>query len=305
MHKLIKKTNKILLVDDVLANIKILSKALAHNDYTLIFSLNGKKALELAIKEKPDLILLDIMMPEMDGYEVCQHLKNNPLTKDIPIIFVTAKDSPKDEAYGLELGAIDYIAKPINVAVLNARVKTHLLLQDKEKQLLRLSMIDGLTGISNRYYLDQWLKQSWEQAKRFKQVISIIMIDIDFFKQYNDHYGHLQGDDCLKQVASCLSDNITRSSDLVARYGGEEFICILPATQQESAEKIAEKLRVQIEQLNIPHISSLIVKHISISLGVASTVPANGSSEKSLIELADKALYQAKKQGRNCVIVYQ
>ena len=302
MKTLIKKMNKILLVDDVLANIKILSKALSKHNYILLFALNGKKALEIAANDKPDLILLDIMMPEMDGYEVCRQLQNNPITKNIPVIFVTAKDSPNDEAYGLGLGAVDYISKPINMMVLNARVKTHLLLQEKENQLLRLSMIDGLTGISNRHYLNQWLKQSWEQAKRSKQFISIIMIDIDFFKQYNDHYGHIQGDECLKQVANCLSSNITRSSDLVARYGGEEFICILTATKQANAVKIAEKLRLQIENLNIPHITSLIVKHISISLGVASTIPENGSQQPSLIELADQALFKAKKQGRNQVV---
>jgi diguanylate cyclase (GGDEF)-like protein len=302
MKTLTKKMNKILLVDDVLANIKILSKALSNNHYIMLFALNGKKALELAVSDKPDLILLDIMMPEMDGYEVCQKLKNNPFTQNIPVIFVTAKDSPNDEAYGLGLGAVDYISKPINMVVLNARVKTHLLLQEKENQLLRLSKIDGLTGIPNRHYLDQWLKQSWYQTKRSQQAISIIMIDIDFFKLYNDHYGHIQGDQCLKQVARCLSSQITRSSDLFARYGGEEFICILTATELVGAVKIAENLRLQIENLNIPHITSLIDKHISISLGVASAIPDNSSQEQSLIELADKALYKAKNLGRNQVV---
>ncbi len=293
---------KILLVDDVISNIKILSKGLPKDLYTVFFALNGKKALELVIQEQPDLILLDIMMPEMDGYEVCKQLKQDPVSRNIPVIFVTAKDSPYDEAYGLKIGAVDYISKPINLLVLNARVLTHLKLKEKEQQLRLLSMHDGLTGIPNRRYMDKWLKQSWQLSKRAQKKISLIMIDIDFFKQYNDHYGHLAGDDCLKQVAESLSQNITRSSDLIARYGGEEFACILSATEQTGAEKMAHKLRQNIEELNIPHLASYITDHITISLGVACLCPRQVSSEHKLIELADNALYLAKHQGRNRIV---
>jgi len=301
MSEPLKNKHKILLVDDVQSNIKLMSKALEKDNYTLIFAADGNKAIKLAIATHPDLILLDIMMPEVDGYAVCKQLKAIPETRDIPIIFVTAKINEEDEMKGFEYGAVDYITKPISFPILSTRVRTHLELKDKTDRLVRYSTIDDLTEIANHRHFITVFGQSWNQAIRAKESVSLIMIDIDFFKRYNDRYGHLKGDDCLSTVANCLADATIRSTDFVARYGGEEFVCVLPSTELEGALKIAEDLRSKVEALKIENFDSITSHYVTVSLGVASIIPAPGQSIELLIGLADKALYQAKKSGRNQV----
>lgn len=290
----------VLIVDDAPVNIRVLGNALK-TDYKVLFATNGEKALEIAMSSSPpDLILLDIMMPGMDGYEVCQKLKAEKYTQNIPVIFITAMSQEADETRGLEIGAVDYITKPFSLPIAKVRVKTHLELKRHRDMLENLSMLDGLTGISNRRRFDEFFDMEWKRAERDASFLSLIMIDIDFFKAFNDYYGHQTGDDCLKQVAKTLADSVKRPADCIARYGGEEFASILPGTDIQGAVLIAENMRKNVEALGIPHSYSPI-DHVTISLGSASVLPAKGHSAINLIEGADKTLYRAKEGGRNQV----
>lgn len=290
---------KILIVDDIPSNIKILIDTLKNQDYEILATTAGITALNIATAEIPDLILLDITMPNMDGYEVCVRLKANVLTRHIPVIFITARDEEEEEARGFELGAVDYISKPIKPAVTRARVKTHLELKKQRDILENLSNLDGLTGIPNRRRFDEMLEQEWQHAIRSHLPLSLIMIDIDYFKRFNDHYGHSAGDVCLKQVAQTLATAIERKTDFIARYGGEEFVCILPMTDAKGTFVIAKKLQRSIFFLNIPHVDSLVADRITISQGIATIFPTSVINHKTLMEVVDKALYQAKAAGRN------
>ena len=292
---------KILVVDDVPSNILVLNEIL-RADYKIFFASSGQECIEIAHMEKPDIILLDIMMPEMDGYEVCGRLKVDPVTKDIPIIFVTAMGEDVDETMGLEIGAIDYIIKPISPLILKARVKNHIKLKMYQDILKNLSLRDGLTGIANRRHFDEFLEVEWRRAMRSSYPICLIMFDIDFFKRYNDDYGHLAGDECLRRVADTTKATFKRAGDLVARYGGEEFSVILPMTDREIASVIAETMRWKVESVKIPHKSSEVSAWVTISVGAISLVPSHDLSHSYLIEEADKALYQAKHGGRNRVV---
>ena len=293
------RKNQILMVDDSPVNIRMLIDAL-QSDYELSVATNGPDALEIAGSHTPpDLILLDIMMPGMDGYEVCRLLKENEATRNIPIIFVTGKNDDRDETKGLELGAVDYITKPFSIPIVKARIRTHLELKSKRDLLQRLSMTDGLTGIANRRRFDDFLTYEWKRGRRTQIWLSLIMIDIDFFKAFNDHYGHLQGDECLKMVAETLSGLSMRFTDCVARYGGEEFAVILTETPHEGAASLAEKMRAAIETRHIPHAGSSVSDWVTVSVGAASVIPSNDVSPLSLIQCADKMLYAAKVGGRN------
>lgn len=294
----------ILIIDDAQLNIKIMSDILI-KDYRILCATSGKDALQIASSESIDLILLDIIMPEMDGYEVCKRLKNNPLTQNIPIIFVSAMTNVESETKGLEMGAIDYIFKPISSPTLKGRVKNHLELKKYRDLLEKHSFMDGLTGIANRRCFDATFSKEWKRALRSGENISIALIDIDFFKKYNDHYGHLTGDDCLKQVGNALNNSLNRAGDLVARYGGEEFVIILPATYQRDAIQAGEKVRNNIEKLKIPHEMSEVSHYVTVSIGVATIIPEKDITPANLIEQADKALYQAKCTGRNRVAILQ
>ncbi len=292
---------KILIVDDVPANIKMLREVLKDR-YDIIFATSGQDALDLMDPGAlPDLILLDIMMPDMDGYEVCRILKSDDLTAKIPIIFITSKDDEEDEIKGFELGAVDYVTKPFSIPVVKARVQTHVELKQQREILENLSSIDGLTGVPNRRNFDEFLDRNWHFCMRASKTISLIMIDIDHFKTFNDHYGHLEGDECLKQVAAVLKTCINRDTDMLARYGGEEFGCILPVTDMEGAMSIAGLLRKSVEALAIPHTRSDTADYITISLGVASMVPMKDAPALTIIKSADSALYAAKMSTRNCV----
>ena len=289
----------ILVVDDVPTNVKILADAL-RAEYRIKVASNGVDALRLAQSEPlPDLIMLDVMMPEVDGYEVCIRLKENPVTRRIPVIFVTAKNADYDEEYGFSLGASDYICKPYSLLVLRARVRNQIQLKKQADQLESLSHIDALTHIPNRRRFDEVIGTEWKRSFRLQQPLAVLMIDIDHFKQYNDHYGHGAGDEALRSVATALAGGVLRPADLVARYGGEEFVVILPETSGEAAAAIGEKLRERVFALKIPHEHSGTAPFMSISLGAAAVIPSEQLTLPQLLEMADKMLYQSKEAGRN------
>ncbi len=288
----------ILIVDDVSENIMILGDLLG-DDYEARFALNGADALATVAQGGVDVILLDVMMPGIDGYEVCRRLKSDDRTMDIPIIFITAKDDVEDEARGLALGAVDYITKPFNAPIVKARVRTHVELKSKTDLLARMAQIDGLTGLANRRRFDEVLDSEWQRAVRVQTWLSLIMLDIDHFKKYNDFYGHPVGDACLQQVACSLETTSTRASDLVARYGGEEFAVLLPGNGPAGALGVAEKIAAGVQALNIEHADSPVSTVVTMSIGIASVVPTSRGSAAQLIASADEYLYAAKQQGRD------
>jgi len=292
---------RILIVDDTPSNILMLGVELKQR-YDVIIATNGQKALQRAFTEpRPDLILLDIMMPDMDGYEVCRRLKDDPRTKDIPVIFITAKNAEDDETLGLELGAVDYITKPFSLAIVRARVRTHLELKRKSDMLEALSSRDCLTGMFNRRRFDEALETEWKRALRTHAPLSLLMMDIDYFKNYNDAYGHLSGDECLKAVAFAMSSTLRRPADFIARYGGEEFVAVLSDTDITGAVHIGECIRKAVEDSRIQHEHSLASECVTLSVGAATTVPRQEVSSLLLVEVADNALYDAKQAGRNRV----
>ena len=289
---------KLLVVDDQPINIRIINE-LFRADCDLHMATHGEQAIAVSKTLQPDLILLDIMMDGMDGLEVCRRLKMDPATAAIPVIFITAKREEDDEALGLELGAVDYISKPLNSAIVRARVKTHLTLKLQNDYLKGLATLDGLTGIPNRRAFDVRLAQAWSQACREGGTLSLMMIDIDYFKRYNGHFGHVQGDDCLRQVAKAIAQSVNRPYDMAARFGGEEFACVLPETTLQGALILAEKIQARISQLAIAHLGSEVSEWVSLSIGVASLQPRVDREPSELIALADQQLYQAKHNGRN------
>jgi diguanylate cyclase (GGDEF)-like protein len=293
---------KLLVVDDQPINIQVMYQAFA-GEYQVFMATSGEQALTICKNSPPDLILLDVVMPGIDGFEVCTQLKAQESTRHIPVIFVTAHTDPAQETHGLSLGAVDFIAKPVNPAVVRARVKTHLTLKFQSDLLRKLVFLDGLSGVFNRRYFDQQLGTEWARSSRGGTPLSLILIDVDFFKAYNDRYGHQAGDDCLRMIAVALKAALKRPADLVARYGGEEFACVLPETSFEHAKTIAQDLEAGIRQLNIAHDKSTIAPMVTVSIGVASTrsgAPAE-SSAAVLLSLADKQLYRAKQTGRGRV----
>ena len=289
---------KLLVVDDEPGNIRALNETL-RDHYLISSALNGREALKLATLIQPDLVLLDIRMPEMDGYEVCRAIQADPLLRSIPVIFVTALASEEDESIGLALGAVDYIIKPYRPAIVKQRVSIHLELKRQRDQLSRQSRADGLTGIPNRRAFDECLDQEWRRARRVGERLSLAMIDIDRFKNYNDTYGHLAGDDCLRRVAQCLNETLTRAGDFMARYGGEEFACILPGINEPGLPAFTEKIRATVEALRISHATSGVAPQVTISIGAASCTPTLETAPELLIALADEQLYRSKSQGRN------
>ncbi len=260
-----------------------------------------------------ELILLDLVMPEMDGIATCIKLKAMPETAEVPIIMVTAdtKDASLQSAF--EQGAMDYVNKPINRVELCARVKSALLLKEEmdkrnklaqelavaNKILQRTALTDGLTGIANRRYFDEFLEKEWRRCRREQQPITLCLADIDFFKAYNDSYGHLQGDECLKKVAALLATSVKRPGDLVARYGGEEFAIILSETPEAGGCAVAKRLMASLAARNIPHEHSKVSDRVTLSFGVAMRTPKAASTTHDLIAQADRALYEAKNMGRN------
>jgi diguanylate cyclase (GGDEF)-like protein len=308
------RRHKVLIVDDTTANIEILYKIL-HGEYDVYFAKNGLDGIKVVQREMPDLILLDIMMPEMDGYQVCTQLKADPQTASIPVIFITAMGSEEDETKGLDCGAIDYLTKPISPPIVRARVRNHLELKrsrdtleslgrelvDKNLELKKLAREDGLTGLANRRHFNEILEAEIKRAYRTRQFLSLILCDVDYFKRFNDHYGHVAGDKCLQVIGATLHSTFMRAGDLSARYGGEEFAVILPETTPENAEKLAEKLRQKIIAQDIPHAQSEALEVVSFSIGVVGAQVSRERNAEWFISAADKALYFSKENGRNRV----
>jgi diguanylate cyclase (GGDEF)-like protein len=294
----IAKKGRILIVDDAMENIQILHHAL-QDEHDVLFAMHGAKALQMAHNQLPDLILLDAVMPEMDGYAVCAALRASPVTRDIPIIFVTALKTPEDETRALDAGAADFISKPVNAAVVRARVRTQLIVKRQSDALRELTLTDGLTGVANRRAFDEALDSEWRRCSRADMPIALIMVDIDHFKNYNDAYGHQQGDTCLQQAGQAMRRAAMRPQDVVARYGGEEFAILLPYEDIAGAEAVARRLLEEIAQMQIAHECSPVSPWVTVSMGVASMTPNEQREPAMLLKTADALLYEAKAGGRN------
>jgi len=304
---------KILLVDDTKTERLIISAYLEKLGHTTICAENGHQAIELFKSESPDLVLMDVIMPEMDGHEAARCLRKDE-SDWVPIIFLSGRVAAEDIVAGIEAGGDDYLTKPVDFTVLGAKMTAmqriakmrHRLillsseLESANSELKKLVNIDGLTGLANRRYLDKYLRVEVARSMRNKHMLSVILCDVDFFKKYNDTYGHLKGDDCLKDVAKAMETACKRSTDLVARYGGEEFAVVLPDTSGENAVMLADTMRQAIEDLNEEHSASDLGK-VTISMGVYCSLPQNKGASENMLQKADEALYQAKQGGRNRV----
>ncbi len=294
----IAQKGRILIVDDAMENIQILHQAL-QDEHDVLFAMNGAKALHIAQHQLPDLILLDAVMPDMDGYAVCATLRASAITRDIPIIFVTALKTPEDETRALDAGAADFISKPVNAAVVRARVRTQLTVKRQSDALRQLTLTDGLTGVSNRRAFDEKLQGEWRRCARAQVPMALILVDIDHFKLFNDHYGHQAGDTCLQAVGAAMKRAAMRPQDMVARYGGEEFAILLPHEDAGGADAVARKVLDEIAALDIAHKHSTAGPKVTVSMGVASVTPSEKHEPGELIKQADALLYQAKANGRN------
>lgn len=315
----------VFLVDDQAMIAEAVRRALITEDLDFHYCQDPTEAVKIASELKPTIILQDLVMPEIDGLTMVRFYRANPLLAQVPIIVLSTKEDPEIKSKAFAYGANDYLVKLPDKVELIARIRYHsrAYINQKERDeafraleksqrelaeanqiLQRLSSLDGLTGIPNRRRFDEALKAEWQRAIRHSTSISLIMLDIDFFKLYNDRYGHQGGDECLKKVAKILEESARRDSDLVARYGGEEFAVILPETAMKGAMEVAETMRANIERQNIPHASSKVSDHVTISMGVASWVPERDAQPEELISMADQALYKSKENGRNQVRSY-
>ena len=288
---------KLLVVDDQRINILVLNE-LFRNDCEVFMATNGEQALQICRAQLPDLVLLDVQMDGIDGFEVCRRLKADAESRNIPVIFITAQGGEADEVRGLQLGAVDFIAKPINPVIVRARVQTHLTLKLQSDLLRSMALFDGLTGVPNRRKFDEQLVRDWRQSQREQPALSVILIDVDHFKRYNDHYGHQAGDAALQAVARVLDGTLKRPHDLLARYGGEEFVGVLPNTGLSEAVELAERMQAGVRALNLEHSGSPEAQVVTISLGVAAVVARSDLAPQALVEAADQQLYAAKQAGR-------
>lgn len=301
------KKNTLLIVDDEKMNLKILTNILV-SEYTIFTATNGKEAINKAREYNPDLILLDILMPEMDGYQTLSEIKNCDQIKKTPVIFITGLDSDEDEEKGLSLDAADYITKPFGAMIVKIRVRNQIQIINQMRTIERLIMTDQLTELPNRRSFDERLNMEWRKAVRENVPISMLMIDVDKFKTLNDTYGHQKGDIVLQTIAKVFNKALKRPGDFSARWGGEEFIVLLPSTGIDGALEIAERIRREVEKAEIPAEipgeEDKTIK-ITVSIGIDSQVPVHGSSKEILVSNADKALYAAKEAGRNRIIVHK
>jgi diguanylate cyclase (GGDEF)-like protein len=323
----------ILIVDDESKNRKLLDALLRSEGYSTVSATNGEEALAAIAQRAPDLILLDVMMPGMDGHQVTRALKARHATASIPIIMLTAQNDHAARLAGLDAGAEDFLTKPVDRAELWLRVRNMLrlkalsdffqthnsILQHQVKagsaevqrlgtaneSLERLSLHDGLTDLANRRSFDRYLAEQTSIARRHHRPLALILYDVDSFKAYNDQYGHQAGDECLKQIAGALRSCCRRQADMAARHGGEEFAMILPDTESNSAGQIGEAARSAVERLKIPHLHSAAAAHASVSGGIAVLVRNGDITVQQLTAAADGALYQAKHGGRNRVVFAQ
>lgn len=322
----------ILVVDDCSDTRTTLRMLLESRGYSDIRGAgSGEEALTLLGTEYPsdfavtvDVILMDVGMPVMDGIETCRRIKAIPHLRDIPVLIITGDAEERTLETAFAAGACDYLTKPVHPAELLARVRSALnlkrefdrcktradelarlskQLQQLNAELQRLAVMDELTGVANRRFFNHRLAEEWGRAVRAEQPLSLILLDVDYFKNYNDHYGHQQGDHCLKEVAAALSHAVRRTTDLVARYGGEEFVVLMPNTDQAGAVAVAEGLRRQVDELGLAHAKSPVYGRVTISLGVATMVPTRDCRADRLLSAADRAVYESKHAGRNRVSV--
>jgi two-component system chemotaxis family response regulator WspR len=317
-------TTMVLLVDDQAIIGEAVRRSLStEKNFDYHFCSDASQALQLAIQIKPTVILQDLVMPHFDGLTLVREYRNNPATHDIPIIVLSTKEDPKIKSAAFAAGANDYLVKLPDTIELIARLRYHsrsyvtLLQRDEAYQALRhsqqrlleanlelqrLTSSDGLTGIANRRHFDEHLELEWRRAAREQSDISLLMIDVDYFKAYNDSFGHLQGDEALRQVARVITESAGRPADLAARYGGEEFSLILPNTMAQGGRLIAEVLRQKIEEKGTPHTTPASDSVLTVSIGVATLVPRVDEPSVHLVQMADQSLYEAKRAGRNRVV---
>lgn len=292
----------VLVVDDQVSNIQLVYQVL-HNDYNVYMARSGVEALELIKTQQPDIILLDVYMPELSGLELCCILKDDPICRDIPIIFITSFTDPAQEVACWEAGGVDFIQKPINQLTLSRRVKAHLTLKFQADALKRSANLDGLTKIHNRRYFDEQGPALYSHSLQSNRAFSVLMFDIDYFKDFNDRYGHLAGDDCLKAVSNCMKSVIGDEYTVFARYGGEEFILLVSGQLLPQVRTLIESVCQAVAALKIPHESSRCSDYVSLSAGAVFCQVPELTQLKYLIEKSDELLYEAKAQGRNRVMI--
>lgn len=286
---------KVLIVDDEPINVQVLAETLGET-CDVRFTTDPREVCELARKTSFDLILLDLVMPARNGFDVLSDLRGDPVTCDVPVIFVTAMSELDDEEAGLNAGAVDYIIKPISPAIVRARVRTHVELKRQRDQLNRLAETDGLTGIANRRRFDRELDRIWRTCQRRNESFCLMLADVDYFKLYNDHFGHGPGDHCLREVGQAILRAAHRSEDLVARYGGEEFAVLCPA---DDSQIQVQRVLTAVQQLALPHPRSSAAPCVSLSVGALVIQPRNGVEISEALSAADTLLYQAKRGGRD------
>ncbi len=309
---------KVLLVDDSQVDRMIVESFLEELGHTVIIGENGQQAIELYQSHRPDIILMDEVMPVMKGKDAARAIRALDGSDWVPIIFLSACFSAEDVASGIEAGGDDYLAKPIEQKILAAKMQALSRIANMRQKLIEVSEqlekanaeltklvdVDGLTGLSNRRFLDRFLEHEVARCARMNQSLSVIMCDIDYFKRFNDLYGHLAGDDCLRKVAVALKATNRRATDLAARYGGEEFAMVLIGVDEHNAINRAEELRRNVAGLRIEHNDSDVHSYVTLSLGIYTCTPTEQDTPEALISKADKALYLAKQQGRNRVATY-
>ena len=292
----------ILIIDDNADTIRLLS-AMVRGQARVLFATNGAAGIEIARLQRPQLILLDVEMAGMDGFAVCDVIRRDPGLRSTAIIFVTAQSSPEAEIACLDAGAVDFIPKPLNAAVVQARVRTHLRLQAALATLDGLAHQDGLTGLFNRRHFDSQLATEFARHRRHRMPLGLALIDVDHFKLYNDQYGHQQGDVCLRAVAGTIREGARRPGELAARYGGEEFVVLLPNTTRADLATYGEWLCNRVAALDLPHPTAPTAPVVTISVGLCSLLPGEGDTAEALMHTADMALYEAKAAGRNRGVV--
>jgi diguanylate cyclase (GGDEF)-like protein len=328
----------VLVVDDQPANVNLLYDYLVASGLKVLVAQDGESCLEKAEYAAPHAILLDVMMPGIDGFETCRRLKKNPKTQDIPVIFMTALSDTQYTIKGFDSGGADYVTKPFQHEEVLARLGNQLrireyqlalaaktkdltesnrrlrdeihrrqlvevALQKANERLSELAKIDGLTGLANRRHFDEYLSCAWNSMARESKPITLFLCDIDYFKNYNDRYGHQMGDRCLQAVARSIRNVLPQTTDLAARYGGEEFALVLPGMGQADALALGEQLRASVEGLCIAHAASSVGDYVTLSIGICTIVPTGVGDHQAFLAAADRALYAAKGQGRNCCVV--
>jgi diguanylate cyclase (GGDEF)-like protein len=293
---------RIVVVDDDPGTVLVLANVLKGLGKVYLAT-RSVDAVTLALRVEPDLVLLDVEMSDADGFAVLQELRTHAQLADTLVLFVTSHGAPEIEARALSGGAIDFIEKPVHAEVVRARVRNYLVLKQQSDQLRRWSMLDGLTGLTNRRAFDVALDQEWARAATYGEPLGLVLCDIDYFKRFNDVYGHPTGDACLQSVAAVLYDGAASPRAVAARYGGEEFALLLPGVTAADAVRVAEGLCAAVSALDVPHAGSHVSSHVTLSLGVALLTPVPGSRPGVLVRAADDALYQAKEMGRNRVVL--